>query len=630
MEEFINRLNKLLYGWKDGTLRFVRVISVINVLIAILHLIYRYGFILTQFEIDNIYSNLDVVFFVFALIYLTRLLFAIHRVDHLKKTWFEALLIVFILINGIANKVFDFKIIVYYLELFSSFNPEKSHQDILSLYLTVLVGLETIKISTRIAELNFKPAATFIFSFVILILIGTALLMLPAMTYGTPEMSYRESMPFLDALFTSVSASCVTGLAVVDTGTYFTFKGQLVIMFLIQLGGIGIVSFATFFATFLAKGVGIKHQSIIQDFLSSESLISAKALLRKVIIITVTIELAGFILIFFSWDEGLHFKSLSQKLFFSLFHSVSAFCNAGFSLFESGLYTDMLATDTPLFNGDYDVSVKKMYLLHFIIAILIILGGIGFGTIEDVLTPSKIKDRVLHPWKDLKISSRIAIQTTAVLIILGTIGFMVLESHQLRDRTIVEALNTAFFQSVTCRTAGFNTMHFGGSPDEIPLQNSTIILCIFLMFIGACPGSTGGGIKSSTFFLIAKSSFASIKGQERIEIGRRTIPNDLVRKAYSIFMFATTYNIIAIFVLAITESGNENITILQIVFEQVSAFATAGLSMGITSDLSAMGKIIIIISMYIGRVGTLTLALALSNRVITNSYRYPDGHVMVG
>lgn len=630
MEEFINRLNKLLYGWKDGTLGIVRTISVINVLIAIFHLIYRYGFILTQAEVDNVYANLDIIFFIFALIYLTRLLFAIHRIDHLKKTWFEFLLIMFIVVNGVVNKVFDFKIILYYLELFSFEHPLKSHQDVLSLYLTVLIGLELIKISTRISDLNFKPAATFILIFIILILLGTAMLMLPAMTYGTPEMSYRDSMPFLDALFTSVSASCVTGLAVVDTGTYFTFKGQLVIMFLIQLGGIGIVSFATFFATFLAKGVGIKHQSIIQDFLSSESLISAKALLRKVIFITISIEFVGFILIFFSWDDSLHFRSLGQKVFFSLFHSISAFCNAGFSLFGNGLYTDMLATDTPLFDGDYDVSVKKMYLLHFIIAILIILGGIGFGTIEDVLSPSKIKDRLLHPWKDLKISSRIAIQTTIVLIVLGTIGFMVLESHQLRDRTIIEALNTSFFQSVTCRTAGFNTMAFGSSDEDMGLQNPTIILCIFLMFIGACPGSTGGGIKSSTFFLIARSSFASIKGQERIEIGRRTIPNDLVRKAYSIFMFATTYNIIAIFILSITEAGTEGVTILEIVFEQVSAFATAGLSMGITSDLTALGKVIIIISMYIGRVGTLTLALALSNKVITNSYRYPDGHVMVG
>ena len=628
--EFSNQLNKSLYGWQGRAMKFVRVVSFVNVIAAIVHLIYRYGFILTQGEIDGIYGNLDFIFLAFALVYMVRWLFAFQRVAYFKSTWFEFLLIAFIVIHGIANKLFDFKIILYYLELFSVDHADKNYQDVISLYLSVLTLLEMIKISTKIAELNTKPASTFIMSFIILIGIGTALLMLPAMTYGTADMSYRESMPFLEALFTAVSASCVTGLSVVDTGTYFTFKGQLVIMFLIQLGGIGIVSFATFFATFLAKGVGIKHQSIIQDFLSSESLISAKSLLRRIIFITLSIEAIGFIAIFFSWDEGLQFKSLGQKIFFSLFHAVSAFCNAGFSLFEGGLYTDMLAQETPLFDGEGEVNVKKMYLLHFIIAILIILGSIGFGTIEEVLTPSKLKERWTHPWKDLKISSKIALKTTFWLIMIGTVGFMILESHQLRDRTIIEALNTAFFQSVTCRTAGFNTMSFGGGEHDMALQNSTIILCIFLMFIGACPGSTGGGIKSSTFYLIARSSFASIKGQERIEIGRRTIPNDLVRKAYSIFMFATTYNIIAIFLLTITESGNENITILQIVFEQVSAFATAGLSMGITSDLSAFGKIIIIISMYIGRVGTLTLALALSNRVITNSYRYPEGHVMVG
>ncbi len=546
-------------------------------------------------------------------------------------------------IFGVINKVFEFKPILYYFELFSFSDPEKSYHDFLSFYLIILLGIELTKVSTKISDLDFKPASTFIFSFVILIGIGTGLLMLPAMTNGgSGGITYRDSMPFIDALFTSVSASCVTGLAVVDTTTYFTLKGQLVIMMLIQFGGIGIVSFATF----LNKGVGLKHQSIIQDVLSSESLTSAKTLLRKIIIITLTIELLGCIFLFFSWDESLQFRSLGQKIFYSVFHSISAFCNAGFSLFPNGLFTNDIPdsealkfpSGQPVFLGSR-VEVHNMYNLHFIIALLIILGSVGFGTIEDLLTPSKIRERLAQPWKPLKISTRIAVQSTIVLVVVGTVGFMILEANQLRDRTIIQALNTSFFQSVTCRTAGFNTMNFAEptlpgevlEPGEpVGMQYATIILCMFLMFIGAAPGSTGGGIKSSTFWLIFRSSFASIKGQERIEIGKRTIPNDLVRKAYSIFMFATTYNIIAVFLLSITEAGNPEISILEIVFEQISAFATAGLSLGITSDLSVWGKWIIIFSMYIGRVGTLTLALALSNKVKTNSYRYPDGHVMVG
>ncbi len=613
------QINNLLYNWRERSFSLLKVISTMNALVGVILLIYRYGFLLTDAEIENIFANIDLVFLVFGLVFIIRLVFSIQRKEYLLKTWFEAALIFFLFGHGIINYIFNVKPVLLFFEVLGYTYPLLSYQHFLSFYLVVLVGLEVTKVSTKISDLELKPATTFIASFVVLILVGTGLLMLPAMTQG------RESMSFLNALFTSVSASCVTGLAVEDTGTYFTFKGQIVLMFLIQLGGIGIVSFATFFASFMAKGVGLKHQSIIQDHLSSESLISATALLRRVIIITLLIEFFGFILIFFSWDEDLQFNNLGQRIFFSAFHSVSAFCNAGFSLFPDSLYTNYLSDYTPLFNrSGMDINVQRMYGLHFIIALLIIFGGLGFSTIEDIFTRDKVRKRFKKPWKEWKISTRIAVNSTLILLSIGTVGFMTLEAYQLTNRTILEALNTAFFQSVTTRTAGFNTMDFSG------LKEATIIMVIFLMFIGACPGSTGGGIKSSTFLLIALSSIANIKGRERIEIGKRTIPEDLIRKAFSIFMFATTYNIIAIFFLTITESGNENISILPIVFEQVSAFATVGLSMGITSELSDAGKAIIIISMYIGRVGTLTLALALSNKVKTNSYRYPDGHVMVG
>lgn len=613
------QINNLLYTWGERSFSFLKIISTSNGAVAIILIIYRYGFILSDEEVDNVFANIDLVFAIFGLVYLIRFIFSIHRKEYLIKTWFEASLIVFLFFHGLINYLFEYKLLLGIIELFVDNHPVLTYQHFLTFYLVILVGLEVTKISTKLSELELKPATTFIASFIVLILIGTGLLMLPAMTIG------RESMSFLNALFTSVSASCVTGLAVEDTGTYFTFKGQMVIVFLIQLGGIGIVSFATFFASFMAKGVGLKHQSIIQDHLSSESLISATALLRRVIIITLSIEFIGFVLIYFSWENELEFNSWGQKIFFSAFHSVSAFCNAGFSLFPDSLYTNYLSGDTPLFlkNG-MDINIRRMYFLHFVIGLLIIFGGLGFSTIEDIFTKDKIRNRFKAPWKDWKISTRIAVYSTAILLAIGTIGFMALEAYQLTDRTILEALNTAFFQSVTTRTAGFNTMDFGG------LKEATIIMVIFLMFIGACPGSTGGGIKSSTFLLIALSSIANIKGQARIEIGKRTIPDDLIRKAFSIFMFATTYNIIAIFFLTITESGNENISILPIVFEQVSAFATVGLSMGITGELSDAGKAIIIVSMYIGRVGTLTLALALSSKVKTNSYRYPDGHVMVG
>jgi Trk-type K+ transport system membrane component len=389
-------------------------------------------------------------------------------------------------------------------------------------------------------------------------------------------------------------------------------------MILAQLGGIGMVTFATFFATFLTKGVGLKHQSIIQDHLSSESLNSAKDLLRKVIVYTLVIEAVGAVGIFFTWDEYLwdqehQFASFGDKLFFSVFHSISAFCNAGFSLFSGGL-------------DDADYSTGRMFNLHLVIIFIIILGGLGFTTLEDIFSWNRIKSRLSQPWRTYSISSKIVLKATFWLIFIGFVGFFMLEFYQLRDRTISEAIITALFQSVTTRTAGFNTMDFGA------LKDATVFMVLVLMFIGAASGSTAGGLKITTFVLTILGAIATIRRQERVMLYKRMIPDETIRKAFAIFMFAIAYNAIAIFLLVIVETPepDEKRFVLKIIFEQVSAFATVGLSMGYTGNLTFAGKVIIILSMYLGRVGTLTLAIALSNAVVSNSYRYPTAHVMVG
>jgi len=617
-----DKVNSFLYGIRLPILAILKVISILNVLAAIGLLIYRFGFHLSDEEVEAVLQRFDILFLVFIGIYFLRMLFALHRPEYLKDTLFEFLLCSFVFVHCFCIYLLDFVPNLWLMRFLRFSNPELSHQHVLSAYMLVLIGLELVKWSGKIAELELKPATTFIFSFVLLISIGTFLLMLPAMTQGKAGVSYKEGMPFIDALFTAVSASCVTGLAVEDTGTYFSFKGHLVIMVLMQLGGLGVVSFTTFFASFMAKGVSLKHQSIIQDFLGSESLIGAKDMLRKIIFITLLIESIGATLIFFSWNPELQFKhGLSDKIFYSVFHAISAFCNAGFCLFSDGLYTDTEWYITPDGEPVY-LNVREMYQLHFFIAIIIIFGGIGFGTIEDIYR--SFLSKIRRPWLLWNINTKVSVLASGVLILLGLVGFFILEFEQLTDRTIVEALNTAFFQSVTTRTAGFNTMDFGG------LRTPTIILVIFLMFIGGCSGSTAGGIKTSTFYLIAKSAFDTIRGQRDVVVAYRTIENETIKKAYSVFMFAITYNIIAIFFLSITEADNPEITILNIFFEQVSAFATAGLSMGITAKLSTMGKVIIIVSMFIGRIGTLTLALALSNRIVSNKFHYPRGYIMVG
>jgi len=599
----IEKLNRFLYDSKEQVLRISKWLTFISATFALGIIIYENGFVLPYRHLYLIRKAFDSILIIFILNYFLRILYSFNRITFIKNTWFEGLLMLMLTIVTVSKFFFHFSITQNLIEVINTPNAKDIYRYSFTLAILYLVGFEIIKRSSYLSHLTIKPATTFIFSFLILIFIGTFILMLPRMTV------MEGGASFMDAFFTSVSASCVTGLSIVDTGTFFTLKGKMVILILFQLGGIGIVSFATFFATFLKKGVGIKHQLIIQDFLNSESLHSSKTLLRQVIGITLSIELISAICIFFTWGNQIIFENIFEKIFYSIFHAVSAFCNAGFSLFSNSLYQK---------------EVQSSYLLHIIIAITIIIGSLGFSSIQDLMSPSRLRERLEKPWMDWKLATKIAVYTSVILIFLGTLAFFLLEmnnNNTLKGKTLFEQGTLAFFQSVTARTAGFNTIDIGA------MMVPSIIFMIFLMFIGASSGSTGGGIKTSTFLLISISSLASIRGRKYIELGKRTIPSELINKAFTIFSFAVTYNLLMIFCLTITDG---ELPILSLVFEQVSAFATAGLSMGITSDLSVYGKTIIMLSMFLGRIGTLTLALALSSRVKCNTYQYPEAHLVVG
>ncbi|MGJ3236468.1 TrkH family potassium uptake protein [Marivirga sp.] len=599
--EITEWLNNAIYNSRSAVLNTLISLKAFIWLTAAILLFFVFGFETESNELEQVFLGLDVVLIIYFFSFLIRLLYEFRRTEFLKNNKLEAVLVFIIIINTISNYYFDNQIIKYLAEALGFKNYQDAYLTFITFYFLVLIVYEFIKASTVLSKLKTKPARTFIYSFLLLIAFGTGVLMLPAMSIE------EGSMSFMDALFTSVSASCVTGLIVVDTATYFTMKGQFVIMILFQLGGLGIISFTSFFATFLKSGVGIKQQLMLQDFLVSESLFSAKGLLRKIIAITLVIEIISFIMIFFSWGEEVVFDSMGQKIFFSAFHAVSAFCNAGFSLFTNGLFEDGVA------NG---------YILHIIIALTLILGGLGFSSIQDLFSRNKLKDRFQNPWKDWALSTKIAVYTSLVLLASGTLVFYLLEQgNTLGDKNFIESLITSFFQSATARTAGFNTVDIGA------LRTPTLIVIAFLMFIGASSGSVGGGIKTSTFYLLIVSVFATLRGRLKIEIDRKFIPKELLFKALSIFFFAASLNLIGIFILTITDS---DFTLMQLIFEQVSAFGTVGLSTGITSDLSFAGRVVIILSMFIGRVGTLTFALALSSRKSTKSYKYPKAHLMVG
>jgi potassium uptake TrkH family protein len=477
----------------------------------------------------------------------------------------------------------------------------------LALLLYFLREYFSLKIDFNRQYLN--PAQLFIASFLLITLVGALLLLLPNATYS--------GISLVNALFTSTSAVCVTGLTVVDTGSYFTQFGQNVILVLIQLGGIGIMTFASYFSYFFRGQSSYENQLTMRDMTNSEKIGEVFSVLRKIITITFSIELVGSIFIFLSLDN-IQFTTLGDKIFFSIFHSISGFCNAGFSTLENSLY---------------EPGFQFNYPLHLIIALLFILGGLGFPIVLNIITYFRhlVINRILpvgynqipvhRPWV-LNINTRIVMVTTFLLLFLGTFFFYILEYnntlavHTSEFGKIVEA----FFGAATPRTAGFNSV------DTSALNFTTLMLIFLLMWIGASPASTGGGIKTSTFAIATLNFFSLAKGKTRIEVYKREIADISVRRSFAII--SLSFLVIGMSVLFIVTFDPEQ-TLLKIAFESFSAYSTVGLSMGLTASLSEYSKLVLIATMLIGRVSMLTILIALMRRVKHLNYRYPTEEILI-
>ena len=438
-------------------------------------------------------------------------------------------------------------------------------------------------------ELNQKPISPpilLIISFSSLIIVGTLLLMMPEIS------SKGQSIGFKNALFTSVSASTVTGLTILDTAIDFSFKGQFIILLLIQLGGVNIIAFATFFALFSRKGLGIEQQKMISENFNTQNLLSGKSLLIRVFTFSVIIELIGTVMIFF------HYQFDHKMLFESIFHSISAFNNAGFILSE-----------------DFFNSLN----LKWCLTILIFFGAIGFPTLSDVFSNISKK----RTWKTLHLTTKISLLSSFILIVFGAIMLFALENNNLdSDANFFHKITDLIFHSTSGRTAGFSEIDFS------TLGFPILIIFIFLMFIGASPGSFGGGIKTNTFVLIIYSFITTIRGKKNVEIFNRRISSNLLYKSFSILLFALLVIFIGWIGLLITDPEVNPVFLL---FEQTSAFSTVGLSTAnTTQELSVLGQYIIISTMFIGRIGTLLMAFSLIQKKKNPNYNYPKAHLMVG
>ena len=500
------QINLIIYSSKTKNLQRLKLLSIFISLIAIGSLFYYHGFA-HDAETSTLLQRIVETSFVFYVIhYLAKVFYDFVPRQFIRDNWFEGIMVLLLLLEGISFNLFDTLILQTVFKSLGLDSLAALSVVFLQFYLFIVVILELSDNTNIISNIKLHPSTIFIASFLVIGGVGTILLMLPEMTVD------EGSMGFVDAMFTSVSATCVTGLIVVDTGTFFTYKGHMVIMLLMKLGGLNIVSFA-YLAAFLNRaGIGMKQDDIIEDFITKDAFFNAKGMLIRVFTLSVFIEVVGGLMIYFLITPDMPFESEGDKLFFGIFHSISAFNNGGFSTVTDGMYAPF---------------VRSAYLIHLVVALLILLGAFGFTVMFDLFTPSKMRDRLKHPWKRPNLSTILAVRTHMILIGVAVGLYLLAEwGGSLADHNFIEKTIIALFQSVSVRSAGFNTADIFG------LSTATIFMLIFMMFIGGNTFSTAGGIKTSTFALICINTWSIIRGKKKVEVLRRTIPNDDMLKAF--------------------------------------------------------------------------------------------------
>lgn len=452
------------------------------------------------------------------------------------------------------------------------------------------MALRVSKLS-KFSLLKLSPPKIMVLGFAAIILIGTILLMLPISSQtGHP-------LGFIDALFTATSATCVTGLVVKDTGTFFTTFGQSVIMVLIQVGGLGFMSMATLFALVLKRRISLRDRLILQEAMNQGSMEGIVRLIRRVLIYSLIIEGSAAVLFSLRWAFDM---PVGKAIYFGVFHAISLFNNAGFDLF--GDFRSLTG-----YVNDPTINIVAM--------LLIILGGIGFIVMADLVEFRQTRRLSLH--------SKVVLFMTGLLILIGTLVILVFEFTNPRTLGALnfgEKVMAALFQSVTPRTAGANTLDISG------MRQASQFFLVILMFIGASPGSTGGGIKTTTFTIMFGAVISMLRGREDIVLFRYRLGQERIFKALTITLLALLLIMSVSMVLSTTEDRH----FLMILFETTSAFATVGLSMGLTPELSLVGKILISLTMFSGRLGLLTLAYAIGPKKGKPLYKHPEGKIIIG
>ncbi len=447
----------------------------------------------------------------------------------------------------------------------------------------------------RLSQLVVSPIQKVLASFLILILTGTFLLLMPFSTHS--------GISITDALFTSTSAVCVTGLIVMDTAKDFTLAGKIIILLLIQLGGLGIMTFSLGLLSMMSGGLSIKWGFTFESIYTDMHKLPVMSLLKKILFYTLAIE---FVVASILFTQFIKYYSFLESLGHSLFHAVSAFCNAGFSTFTDNLM---------LFKSNNVIIIS--------IAFAIIIGGLGFIVLNELIRTPKKNPKLF--FSQLSIHTKVVLTTTLILILTGMIGVLSLEwDYSFADVNLGQSILTSFFQSVTARTAGFNTVNIG------VLRQSTLSLLIFLMIIGGSPGSIAGGIKTTTITVIFALIIAKFKGYNQVVLWGRALNKDNIDRSTTLVILSIIFIFFATFLILSFHNFDMNNSFLSALFEVVSAFGTVGLSMGITDHLTTEAKLILCIVMYVGRLGPLTLIMALTSKKKNLNIKFPEEQIMIG
>ncbi len=559
-------------------------------ILSLLSLVIYYGFHLSREQFVTLILVNEILVSFFFLRLILRFVLARFSRTFLKENRTEAILVFLLLVTFVADLIFE----DFHLGPAHSRQPGSPFSHIYFLYFQIFIlyhGILALASSRhRWLFISFDPAKVLVYSFLLFILIGTVLLKLPRATVSP--------ISWIDALFISTSAVCVTGLSTVNVAQQFTLQGQMIILVLIQIGGLGIVTLTSFAAFFSQRGVRLKEQFLLMEILDNSDMGGLRRMLRLVLTVTFGMEFLGAVLLFIFWHNHGGFtteSSFLQQLFYALFHSVSAFCNAGFSIFPNGLEEIGYATNYPAL---------------IVVMMLIVIGGLGFYTWNDILYA-----------RHKSLQTKLVLMTTAFLLVGGAVFMMITEFYYGRNMDSLGRLFfVSMFNSVTARTAGFSIENIAN------LAYPTMFAMLLLMYIGGSPGSTAGGIKNTTFVMLASGLVSFVRGKDRVELGWHTLPMNTMRRAFVVLSTSILVMFVALWALTFTEK----LPLHDLLFEVVSALGTVGLTRGITPQLSDGGKIILTIVMFLGRIGFFTIAIALGKSELQADYKFPEANILVG